>query len=158
MCGCVCVWVCVCGGGGVQGVGSWENRHGREVGGGVLKRYSAQYFAVEKKSKEKGAGGRSTRYTVACQGGRRFGPSIPSNRFFFKLHFQKIQSMANFWSKFYGDRTTKQPLLRRSKNIGMASEKLYRNTLNKQGESRFQQSVIDVFISLFITCYSHRLP
>ena len=39
---------------GVQGVGSWENRHGREVGGRVLKRYSAQYFAIEKKAKKKG--------------------------------------------------------------------------------------------------------
>ena len=29
--------------------------------------------------------------------------------------------------------------------------------LNKQHESLFQQSVIVVFISLFIFCYSHRL-
>ena len=64
---------------GVQWVGSWENRYEREVGGGVLKKYSAQYFAIEKKSKEKGAEGRSTRYTVACQGGRKFGPSLPSS-------------------------------------------------------------------------------
>ena len=48
-------------------MGSWENRYEREVGGGVLKKYSAQYFAIEKKKrKEKGAEGRSTRYTVAC--------------------------------------------------------------------------------------------
>ena len=61
-------------------MGSWENRYEREVGGGVLKKYSAQYFAIEKKkSKEKGAEGRSTRYTVACQGGRKFGPSLPSS-------------------------------------------------------------------------------
>ena len=31
--------------------------------------------------------------------------------------------------EFYSDRTRKKPLLRRFKNIGMASEKLYRNTL-----------------------------
>ena len=60
-------------------MGSWENRYEREVGGGVLKKYSAQYFAIEKKKrKEKRAEGRSTRYTVACQGGRKFGPSLPS--------------------------------------------------------------------------------
>ena len=39
--------------------------------------------------------------------------------------------MANYWGKFYGDRTRKKPLLRRLKNIGMASKKLYRNTLNQ---------------------------
>ena len=31
--------------------------------------------------------------------------------------------------KFYSDRTRKKPLLKRLKNIGMAFEKLYRNTL-----------------------------
>ena len=36
---------------------------------------------------------------------------------------------ANYWWKFYSDRTRKKTLLRRLKNIGMASEKVYRNTL-----------------------------
>ena len=34
-------------------MGSWENRYEREVGGGVLKKYSAQYFAIEKKKGKK---------------------------------------------------------------------------------------------------------
>ena len=34
-------------------MGSWENRYEREVGGGVLKKYSAQYFAIEKKKAKK---------------------------------------------------------------------------------------------------------
>ena len=42
---------------------------------------------------------------------------------------------------------------------GIDTEKLYRTTLtfNQQHEALFQQSVIAVFISLFITCYSYRL-
>ena len=38
-----------------------------------------------------------------------------------KLDFYKFQSIAN-----YCDRRSKKPLLRRLKNIGMASKKLYR--------------------------------
>ena len=34
---------------------------------------------------------------------------------------------------------------------------IYLSILNKQHESLFQLSVIGIFISLFITCYSHRL-
>ena len=37
------------------------------------------------------------------------------------------------------------------------SDCIYLSTLNKQHESLFQLSVIAIFISLFITCYSHRL-
>ena len=37
-------------------MGSWENRYEREVGGGVLKKYSAQYFAIEKKKQRKRGG------------------------------------------------------------------------------------------------------
>ena len=40
-----------------------------------------------------------------------------------------IKSIANYWWNFYIDRTRKKTLLRRLKSIGMASEKLYRNTL-----------------------------
>ena len=56
---------------GVQGMESWENRHGREVGGRVLKRYSAQYFAIEKKAKKKGreAGVQGTQLHVREVGG-----------------------------------------------------------------------------------------
>ena len=51
--------------------------------------------------------------------------------FYWKLHFHKFQSIANYWWKFYSDRTRRKPLLRRLKNIGMASEKLYRNALTR---------------------------
>ena len=37
--------------------------------------------------------------------------------------------MANYRWKFYSNRTRKKTFLRRFKNIGIASEKLYRNTL-----------------------------
>ena len=47
------------------------------------------------------------------------------------LHFDKPQSKVSQWWTFYSDRTRKKALLRRLKNIGMASEKLCRNTLSK---------------------------
>ena len=48
------------------------------------------------------------------------------------LHFDKLQSKVSQWWTFYSDRTKIKSLFRRWKNIGMVSEKLYRNTLSKQ--------------------------
>ena len=46
-----------------------------------------------------------------------------------KTTFSQISiTIASYWWKFYSDRTRTKPLLRRLKNIGMAYEKLYRNT------------------------------
>ena len=46
-----------------------------------------------------------------------------------KTTFSQISIHSQLLVEFYGDRTTKKTLLRRLKNIDMASEKLYRNTL-----------------------------
>ena len=43
--------------------------------------------------------------------------------------FDKFQSMFNHWWKLYSDQTRIKSPLKRLKNIGMASEKLYRNNL-----------------------------
>ena len=51
-------------------------------------------------------------------------------RFYLKLHFHKFQSIASYWWKCYNDWTRKKSLLRPLNNIGMTSEKLYRNTLH----------------------------
>ena len=48
---------------------------------------------------------------------------------FVKTTFSQISIHSQLLVKFYSDRTRKKPLLRRLKNIGMASEKLHRNTL-----------------------------
>ena len=49
---------------------------------------------------------------------------------YLKLHFHKFQSIANCWLRFCSDQTRIKSLLKRLKYIGMASEKLYRNTLS----------------------------
>ena len=44
--------------------------------------------------------------------------------------FNKFQSIVNHWWKFCSDQAREKSLLKRLKNIGMVSEKVYRNTLN----------------------------
>ena len=48
--------------------------------------------------------------------------------------FDKFQSTVNHWRTFYEDLTRIKSLLKRLKNIGMRSEKIYPNTLN-QGQN-----------------------
>ena len=45
------------------------------------------------------------------------------------LQFGKLQSIISQWRKFYSDWTGIKSLLKQLKNFGMASEKLYWNTL-----------------------------
>ena len=44
--------------------------------------------------------------------------------------FNKFQSIVSHWWKFCSDQARVKSLLKRLKNIGMVSEKVYRNTLN----------------------------
>ena len=44
--------------------------------------------------------------------------------------FNKFQSIVNHWWKFCSDQARVKSLLKRFKNIGTVSEKVYRNTLN----------------------------
>ena len=48
---------------------------------------------------------------------------------YLKLHFTRFNPQPITSENFFSDRTRKKPLLRRLKNIGLASEKLYRNAL-----------------------------
>ena len=57
-------------------------------------------------------------------------PQCKGENYTSETNFHKFQSTANYWWKFYSDRTRKKTLVRRLKNVSMASEKLYRNTLN----------------------------
>ena len=61
------------------------------------------------------------------------------------MHFDKFQSIVNHWWKFYSNQTRIRSFLQRSKNIGMTSEKLYRNTLNIW--------ILLHWLSLLPTCY-----
>ena len=60
-------------------------------------------------------------------------------RFYQTLHFEKFQSIVNHWWKFYSDQTRIKSLLKRLKNIGIASEKLYRNALKAAFELCFKR-------------------
>ena len=51
--------------------------------------------------------------------------------FCLKVHFHKFKSNAYYWWKFYSVRRRKENTLKTIETIGMASEKLYRNTLNR---------------------------
>ena len=51
-------------------------------------------------------------------------------RFYLKPHFDKLQFTSNHWWKFYSDQTGIKVSESRLKNISLASEKVYRNTLS----------------------------
>ena len=75
---------------------------------------------------------------------------------YLKLHFHKFQSIANCWLRFYSDQTRIKSLLKRLKYIGMASEKLYRNTLSFLRKTFFGSSHIAILIPSFDTlCQEH---